>query len=56
MVPDEARVGALPDCVATLVRQGPVPNDVAEAPDCIDALRVDLFKDRLECVVVSVNV
>ena len=56
VVPDEAGVGALPDFVATLVRQGPVPDDVSETPDGIDALRVDLFKDRLECVVVSVNV
>ena len=56
VVADEADVAPLPHDVAALVRQRPVADDVAEAPDRVHALRVDLLQDRLERVEVSVNV
>ena len=56
VVADEHDGRPLAHDVGTLVRLGAVPNDVAEAPDLIGSLGVDVGQDRLEGVKIGMNV
>ena len=56
VVPTERDCCTSTDEVAALVRPGAVPDDVAEAPDLVDALGVDVAQDGVECVKIAVDV
>ncbi len=56
VVPRETDVGPLRDQGATLVRPGPVADEVAETPELVRRLRLDRREDRLQRVQVRVDV
>ena len=56
VVAAEGDRGALANEVAAFVRPRPVPDDVAEAPDLVDRLSVDVGEHRFQCVKIGVDV
>src|SRR5579871_1946812 len=56
VVPGEGDRGALTHEVAALVRARSVADDVAETPDLVDRLAVDVGEHRLKCVKIGMDV